>query len=68
MAMARILERLREGAPPLRIHEVVELTGYSAPTVRKLIDAGTIQAVRITEERRVPVREARRLLAELGIL
>jgi hypothetical protein len=68
MGMDRLLERLREGAPPLRVHEVSAMTGYSPPVVRKLIDAGVIQAVGLTAERRVPVTEARRLLSDLGIL
>jgi predicted DNA-binding transcriptional regulator AlpA len=57
--MDRLLERL-EDPRPLRVHEVAELTGYSLPTVRKLIEAGVLRTV-VPEsliERRVPITEA----------
>lgn len=65
--MDRLLARLNDPRP-LRIHEVAELTGYSVPTIRKLLDAGAVQVVRLTIERRVPIVEARRLCRDLGIL
>lgn len=70
MGLDRLLERLREGAPPLRMHEVSEMTGYSVPFVRKLIHAGALRSVRMAGgvECRVPVLEARRVLVELEIL
>jgi excisionase family DNA binding protein len=67
--MDRLLERL-EDPRPLRVHEVAELTGYSLPTVRKLIEARVLRTV-VPEgliERRVPITEARRLCRDLGML
>lgn len=69
MAMDRLLERLRKGSgPPLRLHEFAEIIGYSVPTVRKLVDAKAIRSVGLTEERRIPVREAARIARDLEIL
>jgi excisionase family DNA binding protein len=70
MGMDRILERLSEGAPPLRVSEFADLIGYSAHTIRKLVAADAIRAVRLvgTIERRIPVQEALRLARELRIL
>ncbi len=68
--MDRLLARL-EDPRPLRVHEVAELTGYSIPTIRKLIEAGavgTVRLTRLTVERRVPIMEARKLCRDLGIL
>ena len=67
MGMDRLLARL-EDPRPLRVHEVAELTGYSIPTIRKLIEAGTVGTVRLAVERRVPIMEARKLCRDLGIL
>lgn len=67
MGIERLFERL-EDPRPLRVHEVAELTGYSLPTLRKLIDAGVVRVVGISIERRVPIMEARRLCRDLGIL
>jgi hypothetical protein len=69
MGMDRVLERLRKGSgPPLRQHEFAAVTGYSVSTVRKLIDAGSIQTVGLTEERRIPMTEAIRIARDLKIL
>jgi hypothetical protein len=68
MGMDRITKRLSEGAPPLRISELSELTGYDPRTLRKLFEAGVVRTVGLTNERRVPVTEARRLARELGLL
>ncbi len=67
MGMDRLLARL-EDPRPLRVHEVAELTGYSVPTIRKLIDAGAVGTVKLAVERRVPILEARKLCRDLGIL
>lgn len=67
MSMDRLHARLQDGQPPLRTGELAELIGYSTPTVRKFIEADVIRTVGLTSERRVPVREARRLCDELGI-
>ena len=69
MAMDRLLDRLRKGTgPPLRLHEFAEIVGYSVPTVRKLIAANAIRCVGLTEERRIPIREAARIARDLEIL
>ena len=69
MAMDRLLERLRKGSgPPLRVSEFAEVTGYSLPTVRKLISSGTVETVGLTEERRIPICEAARVAKALRIL
>ncbi len=65
--MDRLLARLQDPRP-LRVHEVAELTGYSIPTIRKLIEAGALGTVRVTVERRVPITEARKLCRDLGML
>lgn len=65
--MDRLLARL-EDPRPLRVHEVAELTGYSIPTIRKLIEAGAVATVTLVVERRVPIAEARKLCRDLGIL
>jgi hypothetical protein len=53
---------------PLRLGEFADLTGYSREQVRKWADTGALATVKpIGDERRVPVDEARRLAAELGI-
>ncbi len=62
MGMDRVSERLRAGVP-LRVGEFAELIGYSAPTVRKMIDAGAVRTVGLTDERRIPLQEARRISA-----
>lgn len=67
MGMDRLLARL-EDPRPLRVHEVAELTGYSIPTIRKLIEAGAVATVGLAVERRVPITEARKLCRDLGIL
>lgn len=66
--MDRITKRLSEGAPPLRISELSELTGYDPRTLRKLFEAGVVRTVGLTEERRIPVAEARKLAVQLGVL
>lgn len=68
VAMERLLERLRGAGPPLRLSEFVRLTGYSRPTIEKLIDAGVIETVGLTEERRIPIREALRIARDLKIV
>jgi excisionase family DNA binding protein len=69
MGMDRLLERLRGGSgPPLRVSEFARLIGYSLPTVRKLIDAGEIKTVGLTEEQRIPIREALRIARDLKIV
>ena len=69
MAMDRLIERLRRGAgPPLRISEFASVIGYSLPTVRKLIRDGAVRTVGLTEEQRIPIREAARLARDLDIL
>jgi excisionase family DNA binding protein len=68
--MDRLLARIAEGAPPLRVSEVASMTGYSVRFVRKLIEAGTLATVCPPggSERRVPVQEARKLAAALRLL
>jgi len=67
--MDRLLERLRRGAgPPMRISEFAAVVGYSVKTVRKLIDAHAIETVGLTDEQRIPIREAVRVARELRIL
>jgi len=67
--MDRLLERLRKGSgPPLRISEFIRLTGYSRPTVEKLMEAGTVETVGLTDERRIPVCEAVRIARQLKII
>ena len=66
--MDRLLERIRTNGPPLRLSEFVRLTGYSRPTIEKLIEAGAIETVGLTDERRIPIREARRIARDLKIL
>jgi len=69
MGMDRLLERLRKGSgPPLRVSEFAAVTGYSMPTVRRLIKERSIETVGLTEERRIPLGEAARVARELGIL
>src|SRR5713226_3439347 len=69
MGMDRLLERLRKGSgPPLRVSEFADLIGYSTRTVRKLIDAGKIDTVGLTEEERIPICEAQRVARDLKIL
>jgi hypothetical protein len=69
MGMGRIAERLRPGAPPLRVSEVARLIGYSPRGVQKLMEAGAVRFVQVHEdaERRVPVDEAARLAREMGV-
>lgn len=68
MGMDRLLERLSKGSgPPLRISEFANLIGYSLPTVKKLVTAGEIKTVGLTEERRIPVCEAARVARALRI-
>lgn len=62
------LTRIATGAPPLRISELAELSGYSTPTIRKLVDLGQIETVGLTEERRIPAIEARRILVALRVI
>lgn len=68
MAMDRILERLESGQP-LRVGQVAELVGYSVRYVQKLIEQGELGYVQREPgaERRVPVQEAKRLAADLGV-
>ena len=69
MGMDRLLERLRKGSgPPLRLSEFATATGYSIRTVRKLVEAGAIETVGLTEERRIPICEALRVARDLRIL
>lgn len=69
MGMDRILERLRKGSgPPLRKAEFASVIGYSLPTLEKLIDAGVIKTVGLTEEQRIPISEAVRVARDLNIL
>lgn len=67
-SIGELRERLRQGAPPLRISEFVRITGYSEKTVRKLIDAQVVETVGLTEERRIPADEALRVARELRII
>jgi hypothetical protein len=69
MGMDRLLERLRKGSgPPMRVSEFATAIGYSPRTVKKLILAGEIETVGITEERRIPISEAVRIARNLRIL
>ena len=69
MGMDRLLARL-EDPRPFRVGELAEYTGYSVPTIRKLLDSGALPGVRLgpLRERRIPVQEARRVLVDLRIL
>ena len=66
MGMDRILERLREGAPPLRVSELAELVGVSRGYIHKLIDSGGLDVGRVGRDFRIPIREAARLAREIG--
>lgn len=86
--MERLLKRLREAAerqgegPPFRLTEFAQIIGYSLPTVRKMIDAGAVETVGVTDlveaakagehglmdERRIPAAEALRVARTLKII
>lgn len=68
MGMDRIRARLAEGQPPLRVHELAGIIGYSRRYIQKLLDSDTLRHVGLGEERRIPVQEATRLARDLGIL
>lgn len=70
MGMDRLLKRLREGEPPLRVGELADLIGYSPRGVQRLMDKGALPFVRLHEdgERRIPVAEAAQLARHLGVL
>lgn len=63
-------QRLKPGQPPLRPGELAILTGWSYPSIRKLIEAGAIKSVRLIVggERRVPVSEAREIAVRLEVI
>jgi plasmid maintenance system antidote protein VapI len=69
MPLADVKERLAL-PQPIRIGELAQMTGLSAPTIRKLINLGTLVSVHtaLKHERRVPVFEARRILTELSVI
>jgi hypothetical protein len=62
-------ERLVDGQPPLRVSEVATRIGYSDRFVQKLMRAGAVSFVQApcSPERRVPVREVRRLMIQLCV-
>lgn len=63
-------DRLAPGRPPLRPGEIANLTGWSDESIRKLLNAGAIQSVRLIEggERRVPVSVAREIAVRLEVI
>lgn len=63
-------QRLAPGRPPLRPGEVAQLTGWSDESIRKLLNAGAIQSVRLIEggERRIPVSVAREIAVRLEVI
>lgn len=63
-------DRLAPGRPPLRPGEIASLTGWSDESIRKLLNAGAIQSVRLIEggERRVPVSVAREIAVRLEVI
>jgi hypothetical protein len=65
-----MIDRLQAGRPPLRVSEFAEMAGYSTPTIRKLLDTQALAGVSMpgTSERRIPVDEARRVLADLRVI
>ena len=68
--MSRLLERLAPGSPPLRMHELADLTGFSTEYFRKLREAGSLVVVVAPggTERRVPVQEAERIARDLRLI
>lgn len=65
--MRRILERLESGRP-LRTTELADLGGFSSEYVRKLAAAGVIEARRVGRCWSIPVREAEKILRDVGAL
>lgn len=63
MTRDEITARL-EDVRPLRIGELARMAGVGRPTLRKMVQV----TVRIRVERRVPIREAERILRDLRIL
>jgi excisionase family DNA binding protein len=63
-----LVDRLVEGAPPLRVSEVAAAIGYSPRYVQKLLRNKAIQSVKMRgrRERRIPVSEVLRLRSELA--
>jgi excisionase family DNA binding protein len=66
--MERLLARLALGSPPLRVHELADLTGYSTTYLRKLVISGALLTVSIGAERRIPVQEAQRVARDLRLI
>lgn len=69
MTREDVLERLADPRP-IRATLFAEMCGYAAHTLRAAIRAGKIEGVRLpgSPELRVPVDEARRVLAALWII
>jgi hypothetical protein len=66
-AAADMADRLQDGRPAMRVHEVAAAIGYSRRYVQKLMSAGALATVPSPSgrERRVPVAEVRRLRTEI---
>jgi hypothetical protein len=69
MTRQEILDRLEDPAPMTQT-ELGEMIHYTLPTIRKLIAQDDIQTVGIAglRNRRIPISEVRRILAELRML
>jgi len=67
-AAERLVARLTDGQPPLRVSEVAAAIGYTSRYVQKLLTAGTLASVSSPtgRERRVPVKAVQQLLKDLG--
>lgn len=66
--MDRLMARLQEERGALRVSEVAEVLQCSRSYLYKLIRAEAITAGRVGSDYRIPVREARRLAREAGLL
>lgn len=69
--LSELFERLRRGfGPPLRKSEVAKFSGYSRPTIEKLIAAGTLGTVQPhgSSEERIPVQDAARFAKAIGVI
>lgn len=56
--------------PPIRLRDVVAITGWSGDTIIRAVDAGTLQSIRLTHRPKAPYyfarHELRRWLASVG--
>ncbi len=66
--MDRLIARLQEERGAFRVSEVAEVLQCSRSYVYKLIRAEALDAGRVGSDYRIPVREARRLAREAGVL